>query len=590
MPEEQDKQSDVKESSTDETPLEDQEENNQYCPKCHKKNEKNNLFCNYCGQHFVEEVECPRCSSMMPVFNSFCGRCGASMKSAQKIITTEEELKMGSSSPLLTTYDDNINSQRHMEYTRQQKQQTRQMTANVFGIIFIVFGIVSILFLILQLAMFSSDYLVELLEQYEMDLGVDSLTLYTSLIAFELPPIIILIISGISLLKPKMKTKPWKSLYHILRYVFVSFSAVISLFCIIATVGWIFYNPAIPYPEDLYVWAFKIKFIEISLTTSNLYLLLFSFYFISIILLVLPPIVSLIKEKVKKDESKLEDEVIESTDEEITLELDEKKQLIFTSSRAQLEAVKKRKGPMPAIFYKIKNTPLIKSMELLGFSLIVSFVIVLIFSRFATGDADPITGDDVFTYMIQLAWAGVFEEIGFRLLLIGAPMIIVVGVRYLLQYLSKNKIANISDKYSRIDTELGVKDLLLSFRGKYKIIGIPEIVILSTSALTFGFAHWSGWIGGWGWWKIIQASAAGFFLSYAFVKYGLEAAIFIHVTNNVISAMTLFSAEVPGASWLGVFSGLSTFIFMFIGAMKGTSVIINLVYRHRIIKIPETAI
>jgi hypothetical protein len=179
------------------------------------------------------------------------------------------------------------------------------------------------------------------------------------------------------------------------------------------------------------------------------------------------------------------------------------------------------------------------------------------------------------------------EEIGFRLLLIGAPMIIVVGIRYLLQYLSKNNKAKIPAKYSRIDSELGIKDLLLSFRGKYKIIGVPEIAILSASALTFGFAHWDGWIGGWGWWKIIQASAAGFFLSYAFVKFGLESAIFIHLTNNVVSGMTLLSTEIPGAGWLGVFSGLSTFVFMFIGLMKVTSVIINFVYRFHIIRKTE---
>jgi hypothetical protein len=209
-------------------------------------------------------------------------------------------------------------------------------------------------------------------------------------------------------------------------------------------------------------------------------------------------------------------------------------------------------------------------MELIGAEIIVSFIIVLILGAFATDDTPDVGELDPFNYVIQLAWAGVFEEISFRLVLIGIPMIIVVLVRFVLQ-------KKIADK------------TLLSFRGKYKIISYPEWVLIGISSILFGFAHWKGWTGGWGWWKIIQTAASGFFLSYAFVKYGIESAIFIHITNNVISGLALFTSDIPNASWLIIFSTIATFSFIFLGIMKITSYIINLVYRYRIIKIPEYA-
>jgi hypothetical protein len=281
------------------------------------------------------------------------------------------------------------------------------MTANVFGIVFLVLGIINIIFLALQFAIFTNEFLADFLELYELDLALDTITLYTSLIAFELPPILILITSGISLLRSKVKTKPWKSLYHTLRYVFIGFSAVISLFCIIATVGWIFYNPSTSFSTPLYIWTFILIEVIISISTWKLYLVLLSVYLITVILLVLPPIIDYIKEKLKKDESMIEEDA--SSEEDIKLEIAEKKQIIFIT-RTELEAIEKRKGPMSEIFYKIKNTPLIKSMELLGLSMIVSFAIVLLFSRFATEDTPDPSEIDPFAYMIQLAWAGVFEE------------------------------------------------------------------------------------------------------------------------------------------------------------------------------------
>ncbi|NHK32083.1 MAG: CPBP family intramembrane metalloprotease [Asgard group archaeon] len=567
----------------------------QYCQKCQKKNPKNNLFCNFCGHHFVDKIKCQKCSEMMPIYNSFCGNCGAPLKidiQSKSFKKASSDLTEILQQPTLSTSEQvnkPINYQMKItEYERRSKIQTRQTTATIFGIIFLVFGIGNLIVFILQLGLFSSEYMSELLELYELDFTND-VTIYAGLVAFQLPPIVILVVSGISLMKPKNKNKPWKSLYHTLRFVFIGFSTIIALFCVIASFGWIFYNPTIPYLEIHLLWMFTAIEFFVTSRTLLLYSLLFVIYFITVILLILPPILELIKNKMKKKVESEDEEVVKSSEEGKSIELDNDNRIIFKSKNEEILAVKERKGPMPAIFYKIKNTPLIKSMELIGAEIIVSFIIVLILGSFATDDTPDVGVLDPFNYIIQLAWAGVFEELSFRLVLIGIPMIIVVIVRFVLQKKYEDKPNDETKLTKRIKDQpkLNIKDILFAFRGKYKIISYPEWVLVGISSILFGFAHWEGWTGGWGWWKIIQTAASGFFLSYAFVKYGIESAIFIHITNNVISGLTLFSTDIPNASWLIVFSTIATFSFIFLGIMKITSYIINLVYRYRIIKIPE---
>lgn len=586
--------------STDEKKADKQitDESWQYCEKCQKRNPKNNLFCNFCGHHFVDKINCPNCSQMVPIYNSFCGHCGSPIKVHAHTKTTDEKsTDLQSTSQQQSTFtpiqqnNQYINYQMNIaEYERRSRIQSRQTTARIFGIIFIVLGIGNLIVFLLQLALFSNDYMNELLELYELDF-TDPVSIYTGLVIFQLPPIIILIVSGITLLKPKDKIKPWKNLYHTLRFIFIGFSILIALICIVATFGWIFYNPSIPYLEECLLWMFTAIVFVVSSKTKLLYSLLFVIYLITVILLILPPIWELIKNKMINQNKVEKKEMEESIESEKAIELDDNNRIIFKSKREEILAVKERKGPMPKIFHKIKNTPLIKSMELIGAEIIVSFVIVLILSAFATADTPVVEEIDPFNFIIQLAWAGVFEELSFRLVLIGIPMIIVVIVRFILQnkYEAKFNAESKLAKNIKEQPKLTIKDLLLSFRGKYKIIGYPEWILVGISSLLFGFAHWEGWTGGWGWWKIIQTVASGFFLSYAFVKYGIESAIFIHITNNVLSGLALYSTGIPNASWLIVFSTIATFSFIFLGIMKLASFIINLVYRYRIIRIPEYA-
>ncbi|GAI77988.1 unnamed protein product [marine sediment metagenome] len=219
--------------------------------------------------------------------------------------------------------------------------------------------------------------------------------------------------------------------------------------------------------------------------------------------------------------------------------------------------------------------------------MISSIIIILILTPFIPAvDADPIA-EDPFVSIIAVAWAGVFEELSFRLILIGVPMVFVVLIRFIIQENAKTDPISLEKMVEK--KRLKVSDIFLALRGKYKTIGYVEWSLIGASSLIFGFAHWEGWTGSWGAWKILQAGLSGFFLSYAFVKYGIESAIFIHITNNVLSALSVVSVVVGDSSWITVITNFLIWGLMFIGIMKGVSVIINFFLNRNIKQRAQTS-
>ncbi|MHA1220288.1 MAG: double zinc ribbon domain-containing protein [Candidatus Heimdallarchaeota archaeon] len=570
------------------------------CSNCKEPSPVDFLFCRTCGQAFVDKITCRKCQSNVPIYNTYCQHCGAPMKETHIYIRQNLQHFYTPNNQQLRSLTSE-NQEIHYRTQYQIKIQQRKNSARIVGIVFLVLSLLSLGSLILTLFTLSSEAFTEAMELYGYDdlLGIESF--YAMIIGFMLPQVVVLLISGIGLLVQKEDTKPWKKLYHVLRITFIGFSTIMALIVLITAFGWIFYNPSYENTMPQAIWLFYVFFISTPMKMKNLYLLLFGIFALCIVLLILPPIVKSIKQTIKKNmtgktlvvnEAKLKTEQPE-------IVLEEKSMIFFTSKNEEFRAIRKRKGPMPAIFTKIKNTPLIKSMELLGAQFLVSYVLSFIFVSAAAGDGVDLATIDPFEYVIQVTWAGVFEEISFRLALIGIPMIIVISVRLYLQSVTK-KDQDILTKteetmYNRPkrfaypkQPKLSYKDILLAIRGKYKIIGFPEWILVGISALLFGLAHWSGWTGGWGAWKIVQAGVTGIFLGYAFVKYGIESAIFIHISNNLLVTLVLFTTVfVPNTAWLGFLSTIMIPLLLILGIMKAISWIINLVYRYKIIKMPN---
>lgn len=562
------------------------------CSNCGEKNPPTNLFCNFCGHHFVDKVNCSKCGEEVPIYNSYCSYCGAPMRLTQQTTQSKQKSPTISISPdrrtaypprqqVITTPYNQLTpeiQERLKEQQRKQKLESRNTIAMVFGIIFIVLGVGALVNFFLTFFIYESDFFSEILGSVDPDLS--KAALYGALIGMNLPPVVILLTAGISLLAYKPDNDAWKGLYKILRFLFLGLSSLVAIFTIISIFGWIFYNPYEIISINEYFWLFYIFIIPINMTKFNLYILLFFIYFSCILLMTLPTLVKyLLKRnrsshdvneeiKSKNDTTKLLDDDIEKSNSQQELHI------------LKLSPLEEKKGIMPSVFYQIKNMSLIKSIELLGASMISSIIIILILTPFIPAvDSDPIA-EDPFVSIIAVAWAGVFEELSFRLILIGVPMVFVILIRFIIQENAKTDPISLEKMVEK--KRLKVSDIFLAIRGKYKTIGYVEWSLIGASSLIFGFAHWEGWTGSWGAWKIVQAGLSGFFLSYAFVKYGIESAIFIHITNNVLSALSVVSVVVGDSSWITVITNFLIWGLMFIGIMKGVSIIINFFLKRNI--------
>ncbi len=577
---------DTKEQSQDEHPNENETKNEISCSNCGTLNPKSNLFCKNCGSPFVQKVICQQCSSEMPVYNSFCSKCGGILKQnipqiqqtpgtthipphpSQQQIFDPQRYYVSPPSP------GEMNAQ---EQIRLARYQTFNIVGSVAGFLMIFAGIVGLIVFIIVMA-FSPSVINEIL------LPEDRAYYYGSLVAMFIPLIIGVTIAGISLIIYRPEGNAWKGFYYTLRYLFVGFSAVLAILIVLSIGSWIFYNPSTPISGSIPFWLFvMIEIPIVNFPLVALVVIIIMVFLLGVVSMVIPTLIRIIKKYQKNNQISEEISFDDNSGiEPIVLELDKEKK-ITEESDVKLSLLETRKGVLPSIFYLLKNNPIIGSIELLGASYLVSIILILIMTPFinqnTSGGSTPVEAPDPFITLFSLAWAGVFEEISFRLLIIGIPMIFVMLTRYLMQQ-QKSSIETMeripADRMKVLDDTEKIKDwqILFAIRGKYKKISYPEWTLIIISSTLFGFAHWEKWTGSWGAWKIVQAGVAGLFLSYAFVKYGIESAIFIHVSNNVLIGLAVFSGTV-GANWIAGISSFLVSCLFAVGIFKIISFVIN---------------
>ncbi|NHJ06137.1 MAG: CPBP family intramembrane metalloprotease [Candidatus Heimdallarchaeota archaeon] len=574
----------------------EENQNEIICSKCNASNPKTNLFCRSCGSPFVDKIKCKNCGAEMPSYNSFCSSCGGILKQTS---TTPRSSNFQTGLPPPQPYTQPYQQPGvvyqypqqpdYSEYAKKAQLESANTIGTVFGFILIAAGIIGIILFI-----FMVSFSPAIIAETAAEMGVSMAVYYGSLIAIFIPTSIIFIISGYSLIAYRPENNAWKGFYFSLRYLFVGFSAVISLVSLITFFSWIFYNPLTKISGNLPFWLFtslRIPLIEIS--TVLFATILFLVFLLCTGIMITFSVFKYLQLKKRKNIIKEE-----KTEEFLDLNEESKKsenssQLIVENKTKEplvkLSLLEERKGRLSNIFYIFKNSPLIGSIELLGASYLISFIIIFILTPLipeseGTGGGE----DDPIILVLSLAWAGIAEEISFRLILIGLPMIFVILFRYLNQnkkenisYLKSNDIQNksaeiLQDSESSKD-KIKNWEIPLAIRGKYRKIGYPEWILISISSIIFGFAHWEQWTGSWGAWKIVQATAGGFFLSYAFVKYGIESAMFIHISNNVITGLSSL-APLVGANWVAGFASFVTFSLFGIGAMKIVGVLVNFGY------------
>ncbi|MFW9924951.1 MAG: type II CAAX prenyl endopeptidase Rce1 family protein [Candidatus Thorarchaeota archaeon] len=584
------------------------------CPKCNTENSKSNLFCRKCGSPFVDKVNCRRCYSLNPVYNSYCSNCGAILRQtlSQQPTQPEPYSPQTHASPQYSPYQQGytpymtgqpvVYRDPNDPFFREQYKRAKQETANtaglIIGIILVSLGILSIIGSILIIA-----YTPMVIEDILIGTGLTEGYFYGALISMLIVPSIVVTTTGFALIRYKPENNAWKGAYYILRYIFLIISSLSVILAVIIIFSWIFYNPTNQVTGALPFWLFYMFTIPInSISLMFLVSLEILVFLLCIISLSFPLVRNLIKYFKQKSEAKINNDKelkqfpVDENIEDYKLISSEKEYIALEYSDMKLSKVELKKGRLPTLFYKIKNTPIIGSMELFAGSYFVSYVFIFLFSPLIPTE-DGGEAVDPFIFVLQLAWAGIFEELSFRLILIGIPLIFVVLVRFLRQS-EKLAITNVPRNertdLNRIDIleekqtkeQIRPYEIPLALRGKTRFIGIPEWILIGISSLLFGFAHWEKWTGSWGAWKIVQAFLMGLFLSYAFVKYGIESSIFIHMANNVLTGLVL-AASFVGINWIVFLTGFVVIGLLLPGAMKSASAIVNIVLTYIIRKREE---
>jgi Type II CAAX prenyl endopeptidase Rce1-like len=170
-----------------------------------------------------------------------------------------------------------------------------------------------------------------------------------------------------------------------------------------------------------------------------------------------------------------------------------------------------------------------------------------------------LTAQNAWVWLFELANAGVYEEVVFRLLLIGLPMALGSLV---LRIMDVNRGATGNGPGSAGRFIAGAWRYLIGGvlrRDSPKEAQVAAWAFLFASSAIFGLAHESGW----GWWKVVPSMVAGLGFGYLFLRHGIGAAILAHFVNDY--ALSL-SYEGIGGDALAILISLVFFGLAIAGA------------------------
>jgi len=185
-----------------------------------------------------------------------------------------------------------------------------------------------------------------------------------------------------------------------------------------------------------------------------------------------------------------------------------------------------------------EKTGLTGCSSILAVSLLLS--IIYLMATAATNNTpstDWMSDFTRFEMVFQLTRAGVIEELMYRVLWIGLPMMIIV-------------LVVVRDKRCW--------QYLLGGFGMSK----ATFILIVVSSILFGLAHFDGW----GWSKVPDAALGGLLFAYIYVQYGLYASILAHCANDVLTTVAYtVGAGVESMALLGFLGlGFVTIIYWFL--------------------------
>ena len=185
--------------------------------------------------------------------------------------------------------------------------------------------------------------------------------------------------------------------------------------------------------------------------------------------------------------------------------------------------------------------PILNSMTLLIIVIINSFQE----ARGIPTGAPPLVGEP-FLDLFNLSYSAVVEELGFRLIPIGAFLIIVM-------YMTKKNMIDFSlkKKMKLFFTAILFPDRAKKMVGaktvqEYGILGgvsLGEWGMVVFTSIVFGLAHFDPGVS-WEIGKISSATVAGLFLGISYLLYGIQASLIMHWFFNAYSDTFLLLSEI----------------------------------------------
>ncbi len=146
-------------------------------------------------------------------------------------------------------------------------------------------------------------------------------------------------------------------------------------------------------------------------------------------------------------------------------------------------------------------------------------------------------------FLYTLFNATVYEEIIFRVLLIGFPLL----VGSLISRIGDVTKGNVPAGTTKGRYVLGSLRYLYGgglSRATSLVVLLPALFFLLVNAVVFGLAHAPGY----GDWKVLPAAIAGLAMGYLFLRHGLHASILFHFSTNMFVAAITVVGEASDAS------------------------------------------
>ena len=160
-------------------------------------------------------------------------------------------------------------------------------------------------------------------------------------------------------------------------------------------------------------------------------------------------------------------------------------------------------------FWQITDNRLLMAISWLGVYLVATSIVDIMQSIFGVS-IGRIEFENYLVEFVQLTAAPLSEELGFRVLLIGLPMLLFLG-----------NISTAKDFFG-----------FLWHPGRYSSkVNRKILAIIAFSALFFGISHITV-SSGWEYGKITQAAMGGMVLGWVYYRNGFPAALFIHWASN----------------------------------------------------------